>query len=279
MWEWHAEEYDVIPMENKYLYVGELRARKPYAIPKPQKSLEEVIEEIETTGRNFTYRELREHFGFTIAMAKRFVTRKGQTEDGVSREEKLLEREKRIIEMRLTPGTTLKDIAEKEGITRERIRQILLAAEKLHGIQLPHGREPKPLVLIIAVRCFVCLKPKEVRENEKDIWSNKFCKEHYMGKYGLNAWQTTGFKWWAENDKSRARWRYHNDVTKREVSRNATLEWIKKVKKDPIKFARYRQKQNEAAARYEQRKKAEKEKNKPKPRPFIEVQNNDTEIF
>lgn len=282
-WERYAEEHDIevkTPMESlgDTHYISDLPQRGQGPRPqssqkmsqKPDQPFTEVLKEIEETGRNFTTKELRQHFGFTWQMAVRYLHRPSAEHE--ARLQRWEEREKKIIELRLTPGITLQVIAEQVGVTRERVRQILVRAEQKYNIQLPHGfnstfKKEEPIV--VAFRCVVCGKIKEVPEDRKDAWHNKFCKEHSMGKYGYNAWKTTGAKWWAMADKERSYWVYHNDPAKKQMVSKSAHKAREKMKADPVRYAAHRTRERAYLVKYYARK--QKEARQKQMRPFIKV--------
>lgn len=286
MWERHVDVHNV---EEKYvpsvrIDLGESahihRRQQP---PDDLKPVDQVIAEVEA-GRAFTNAELRYHFNFSTLMINRFRAEQlvrerwnkrtdKEKKDATEKQKLLIKREERIIELRLDMQMTYEEIGTIENITRERVRQILRNAQIKYGVTFPkyvtRGMdEEKEKSLMIAVHCKVCGLVSEVQEHEKDKWVKQFCDEHRMTKVGYKCY-LLGAEWWKMTPLERNRFRYKYDMEKRAKVIKTNLNWKNKIQKsDPVKWARYKAKQNLAIARYQARL---KEKNKFVPRTFIEV--------
>lgn len=319
MWERHTEMHNIDPRPrlskpNEHglqVIIGEGNTagsneyRGPRKPPNGLKPLEQVLEEIKD-GRNFTNPELRYHFGFTTYMVLQYrkEEKRRERQENMTAEQKARlaykeEREKRIIRRRLDEShPTLRVIAVEEGISVERVRQILLGAEKKFGLSIPHsdrygfGRPPgvKPVKkeqVMVAVHCKVCGKIREVSEDKKDKWAWQFCSEHHMSPIGYKIWlEHPHVEWWRMTENARERARYHYDPARKERAGFYAKRWIARIRQDPVKWARHNEAKKKATARHMAKKKGErhaakalKEANKPKPREFVEVGEHDDDQF
>ncbi len=263
MWERHLEMHN-IEDEHKFskpnqhgLHIDlgprtkagdEAQASRDY-LPHNIKPIQQVMEEV-TAGREFSNGELRWHFGFTKDMVRRFRSEQAKTRKWLSmteeqrrkieiKEATRLGREERMIDMRLTHNMTYEEIGAAEGVTRERVRQILQQCEKRYSVKLlgwERDRKRDTPILEVAMACKVCAKRRVVKESETHRWINNFCDEHRMGKYGFNMWEKHGLEWWALDDKARARARYNHDPVKKQKAKIASVRWLARMRSDPEKY-------------------------------------------
>lgn len=296
MWERHTEMHNIHPRLSKpnehglSIILGEsggnAGTKIPQEAPSDLKPVEQVIKEV-SDGRDFTNDELRHHFGFDRAMIFKFrrdqerIKRwfKLPEEARKRKEDKVsggLEREKRIIEMRIEQSMSYKQIAKVEGISNQRVSQILQKAEKKYEVVFTKRlselwKGDKPPVLLVAVRCRYCKKIMEVPEDEKDVWRNGFCNEHRVSPL-IWSFIEQGADWYSADENGRERIRYHFDPNRKKMARIHARRWREKAMQDPVKRARMEEVQRRATATYLAKIKAQKEAERlAKIRPFIEV--------
>lgn len=303
MWERHRETHNM-PIEHttqrgedwpegyeppRLIGLGDMKSR---TTPNTQLylsdigTIEEVLKDVQETGRMFRAKELRWHFGFTTSMIRRYLQEERRQRKFLEKPEPVrkqiedkraarYERGKRILEMATNGYSTLADIGKEVGLTREGVRQALLVIEKREGIKIPrnHPRGEEFLarqepVLMVAIRCRYCKKVVEVPEKKATKWRQGFCKEHAVSK---NIWSfiEAGADWYGADGNGRERIRYNYDPNRKAKSKLYARLWKDKIRKDPVKWARFKQLENASIARYTAKMKAKKEAEmKGKIRPF-----------
>lgn len=255
MWERHMDAHNIAPY-----------------------TLEEVVAEIVKSKRHFTKNELQEHFGFDDDLIRKFRSNeskekrmnmmdKEKRQRIEKRKNDRAARELRIIDMRVDKLFTLEVISKQEGISRERVRQILNAAEKKYGIIFPHNHKVKPEeALKVALHCRVCGEVREVPDSSKDSWRLGFCETHFMGKKGYD-YYLQGARWWEMSKQERYNWRYNNDPDRHNSVSTANSKWRKKIKDtEPERWNRIKEHSRKYGKEYHARKRAEAA---PKSRPYI----------
>jgi hypothetical protein len=151
------------------------------------------------------------------------------------REENNLIRSKKFHELR-KQGKRLEEIALAEGITRERVRQILLAGGYA-PVRLPRKTEHK--------KCFVCGLPTThwLPVASAAMVRHKNCSKYNGGS--RNYWRKKRIELWADKTSS-----FH--VEHKERMRKY---WFK-VKADPVRYAELKEKQKIHVKKYHDKKKA-----------------------
>lgn len=290
MWERHVDMYNIEPRPNEKRLYSKPNAHGLHVDLGNKKPIEQSIKEVVEQGRSFTATELHYHFGFTREMIfkfrkdqerqKRWLAKPEAERQAIAlKEERLAGREKRIIEMRMVP-MTYAEIGSAENLTRERVRQILLKCEKKYGVELTDKRKVvnKQPDLLVAIRCRYCRKIVEVLESEKDKWRMGFCKEHRVSPT-IWGFIQAGAEWYGATDAKKENIRYHFDPKRKERGRFMTSRWRNNLKKDPVKWAEFRAKEDAYqkiwhAKRAEEAKAKKEAERLAKIRPFIEVPDN-----
>lgn len=159
------------------------------------------------------------------------------------------ERDSRILTMRLDEQLTLEQIAVKESISRERVRQILRNIEKREGIIIanPHTHTPN-----VNTQCKTCGQAFSVYGSTFRRKGNHYCELHKGGKkYSYPSNCVTA----KQKNRFRSYWRYHHDPSFREKTNGHSKRWAKKQRE--IGNQHFIDKQNEAAKRWQEKLKAD----------------------
>lgn len=147
-------------------------------------------------------------------------------EERVERYRPHRELEKRLIAMRLDEELKLGEIAKREGISRERVRQILHRVEVREGIKIAH---PGRLVPPVVVACAICGADIQKRQSYIKAHQKHYCPLHrYGSKYEYPPNCTTP----AEKDRFRSYWRYHNEPDFRAKVLRASIAWSTRMRKE-----------------------------------------------
>ncbi len=145
----------------------------------------------------------------------------------------------RIIEMRLDKQMTLEEIAVVEGVTRERIRQILTRVEKVAGVTFPHqiGHQRKRLKRI-EVPCDEpgCSETIEVTErgNTERLakGKKKYCEVHKVERMWYGKWARKVPGWKQMTYREQQNWKYHNDPGFKARHSASVRKWMDKQKRE-----------------------------------------------
>lgn len=154
------------------------------------------------------------------------------------------ERDSRIVEMRMDKEMTLGEIGTVEGISRERVRQILSRIEKIAHVRFP--RSFRRLVYV-PIKCQVCDVMGELPESWINNGRTFRCQEHKRKHSKMVALIPN---WYELDDNAQERARYRLDPGRRERSRMHARKWRAKVLKDPEKKAHYLELQKAAVVRH-----------------------------
>ena len=282
MWERHAEMYNIDPQlhTQPYLHVGSLKSLR-----EQKEEIKKVVQESKLKeGEQYSDYELSRIFGFDRRTIIAFREGERQAKKDALYEEKRKKREEKraimqpreiqIVELRIEQQKTLQEIGEITGLTRERVRQILVNVEKKAKVTFPKfvnggGKGMTKLKedivpITIAVHCKVCGKIMEIPERKYDVEKLYSCKEHKLTVRNLHRFEQNP-KWFELDGNARNKWLYENDPNyKRTRSEGMKRHW-KKLKQDPVKWAKHREREKAYLQKYFAKKKAAKV------RPFIET--------
>lgn len=271
-------------------------SRSNTARPKDLRPLSDILKEVQETGRSFKAKELRWHFGFSTNMVHRYLNEDARQRRMLQKpeaERKLIEekqaarknREYIVIEKATDGFSTYKDIGDLIGVTRERVRQIIVQIEQREGIKIPRNyprgdeyKEKRTPTIMVAIHCRYCHKILEVPEGKKLKWRKGFCKEHAVSER-IWGFIQQGHDWYNADQNERERIRYKADPNRRDTARFQSSKWRNNLKKDPVKWAAFRVKEDAYQKKWHQKKYAEKKakeeaERKANVRPFIEVPDN-----
>lgn len=175
-----------------------------------------------------------------------------QKQKEAEREAKLApkrERDARLLTMRLDEQLTLGQIAKREGVSGERVRQLLRNIERREGIKIDTPIFTNPPIETSCTTCSakILKSASQVKEGRK-----YYCEIHRGGrKYDYPVNCTTPLL----RMRFRARWRYHNDPLFRERTNNHSKNWAKKQRE--IGNQHFIEKQIQAAKRWNEKLKAD----------------------
>ncbi len=294
MWERHAKRYNLNMSQPPLRIVGLEKTELPDRRLLSSEQLDELIARGERIGN----RELRYYFGFTSRMITKYRDQQrmekrlawmtpAQREAAELRAKKRStneERQKGIIAMRLqVPTPSLNSMALKFGVSRQRICQILLKAEKEDGIVFPQkGEYKRKTDLDIAMKCLVCGKIRIVKESltKRSELAYKFCDEHLMREAGYKLWKEHGIEYWKLSRLERNKMHYKYNPERRKSMIASARRWNEEKKKDPeyVKMHRERVKKNWEKWR-ESHPKNSASKPEFVPKPFIEVEDHDDDAW
>lgn len=251
MWQRHVERYHLVEADT------------PQPNTQPQTPPQDIPE-----GKQFTTQELRRNFGFTKRDILRFRSEeKRRVNEEVRQQDREMfrERNKRIVEMRLDEELTLEQISQQVGITRERVRQILLNMERIAEVKFQTRFDRKKDVLMVAVRCRVCGKIRQMRADKHVEGKRYFCRAHHLGPTAYTYWLRCP-EWFEMSKKERVNWRMHNDERVRARHRVSSMQVYLRNKDKP----EYKERAKEYSRRHAAKMKALKEAQKKPPREWID---------
>lgn len=224
----------------------------------------------------FSNQTLREDYGFTTKMIWEFRQSQRQEKEKKRRaeartpeqqekfhraSENRVFRNERIIEL-FKQGRTIIEVANLEGVTRQRIDQIISLLRK-EGIDVKKNR--KKTEQEVAIHCAICGQIRAIPESAYVDGVPHFCTKHF--KYRRSYKYFLQVPTWFEMTKSEQdNWKYHNDPVRRAQLMKANVRQYFKAKEKPG----YKERQKVYTKKYQDKKKAEREALKPKfiPREF-----------
>lgn len=163
-------------------------------------------------------------------------------------------REDRMVYMRVEGRKTLEQIAQIEGISRERVRQILGWAAEHRGIDIPKKfvtRKPDVITTCGYPLCNVEIIRKGCMFQGH---GNHYCFRH-RSKAKSSRYVEANPKWAFLTPRERQKWKYDNDPAFRQRLRIAQKKWLTKIKADPEKYRRYLKLQRACSDRWQAKQK------------------------
>lgn len=163
------------------------------------------------------------------------------------------EREKRVVSMILDNGMTLQKVGDVLGVSRERVRQIIIRLEKREGIKIARpGRGAKKPPVLVATRCIFCNSIVEVAERQyKHNKPTKTyrCKEHKHILMRSKRILELCPEWPTMSNGQKQKWRYDNDPEWRAKHAAAVKKYHDSIKNDPVNKAKLKEYNKEYVAR------------------------------
>lgn len=202
--------------------------------------------EVADKAKDFTPKQLREmknseffrHFGFSKrkmpSLLKNMTKAARMAREAQKRRFKRLnimqEREKRILSMMLDDNLNFKEVGDIIGITRERVRQIVMKIEMREGIKVARpGHNKKKGSLRTAAHCFICNAIVEVIARHYNPKKNYRCEKHKHIRMKDRRLYDMCPEWPNMTTAQRQSWRYHNDPVWRERHAKSVAAYHKRV--------------------------------------------------
>lgn len=233
--------------------------RKDYPHPRKEKVRPGLYTKAEYVAPAKTLWQSHEEFlaqfseGVELQMARDLVRQQELerlTQTKIERPNKVSERDQRIVEMRLDKEMTLEAIGALEGLSRERVRQILSRVEKIAGVRFPRYAKREERVDLKCAFIGGCEVMGQLSKYNADKGRHYYCDAH-KGKHSVMVLKVPN--WYELSDNEQERARYHHDPKRKAMSRVFAKRWREQIRKDPVQWARYRLLQKAAALRWRAR--------------------------
>lgn len=196
-----------------------------------------------------------------VAAAEHRIVQRARRERANEKEQQKIDRKNRIVFLRLNQHLSLAEIGTKIGVSRERIRQILVKVQEAEGVVFPRYVAPRGrrVAMRVAVSCTEpgCLNKIENTEGFFKRFPNKKfkCQEHIKKRAAYGKMYGNEEEWKKMSKQERDRWKYRNVRVVRERQRSASSKWYFTMAQNPA----YKEKVKAYFKEYYKRKRAKEE--------------------